>query len=87
MAVVEPLAAGIARGLGPGVYDVHSPQVPTEAEFEELLLAARRWIGPQRLWANPDCGLKTRSEAEVVAALRSLVAAARRVRASAPELV
>ncbi|MDN5751169.1 MAG: 5-methyltetrahydropteroyltriglutamate--homocysteine S-methyltransferase, partial [Pseudonocardia sp.] len=80
MEVLEELGTGVPRGLGPGVYDVHSPQVPTAAELADLLRAAGRWVGPDRLWANPDCGLKTRGEAEVVASLRNLVAAARVVR-------
>ncbi|MGH8922271.1 MAG: 5-methyltetrahydropteroyltriglutamate--homocysteine S-methyltransferase, partial [Actinomycetes bacterium] len=80
MAEVEGLATGVPRGLGPGVYDVHSPQVPTEAEIEDLLRAAGRFVSPDRLWANPDCGLKTRGEPEVIASLRNLVAAAGRVR-------
>jgi 5-methyltetrahydropteroyltriglutamate--homocysteine methyltransferase len=74
----------VPRGLGPGVYDVHSPQVPTVSEIEQLLLAAGRWISTDRLWANPDCGLKTRGEPEVVEALRNLVHAASRVRSGTP---
>jgi 5-methyltetrahydropteroyltriglutamate--homocysteine methyltransferase len=62
------------------VYDVHSPEVPNVAELTELLSAARRWVPADRLWANPDCGLKTRSETEVVSALRNLVAAAKAAR-------
>ncbi len=54
--------------------------------LEQLLLAAQRWVSPDRLWANPDCGLKTRGEAEVVEALRNLVHAAHRVRSGAPAL-
>ncbi|MFC4951183.1 5-methyltetrahydropteroyltriglutamate--homocysteine S-methyltransferase [Pseudonocardia sp. GCM10023141] len=81
MAEVEGLATGVTRGLGPGVYDVHSPEVPTADEIEELLRAAGRFVTPDRLWANPDCGLKTRGEPEVLASLRNLVAAAARVRA------
>jgi len=84
MDALEQLGAGVPRGLGPGVYDVHSPQVPTVSEIEQLLLAAGRWIDPDRLWANPDCGLKTRGEPEVVAALHNLVRAAHQVRSAAP---
>lgn len=80
MEVLEQLGTGVPRALGPGVYDVHSPEVPDIADIEELLVAAQRWVSLERLWVNPDCGLKTRGEAEVVAALRNLVAAARRVR-------
>ncbi|WP_232666214.1 5-methyltetrahydropteroyltriglutamate--homocysteine S-methyltransferase [Pseudonocardia sp. TRM90224] len=80
MAELEQLGTGVTRGIGPGVYDVHSPQVPSTAEIERLLSAAGTWVTPDRLWANPDCGLKTRGEREVTAALRNLVAAARAVR-------
>ncbi|MEV1292341.1 5-methyltetrahydropteroyltriglutamate--homocysteine S-methyltransferase [Pseudonocardia sp. NPDC049635] len=81
MEVLADLGPGIPRGLGPGVYDVHSPEVPDADEFAAQLTTALRYIGPDRLWANPDCGLKTRGEPETVAALTNLVAAARRVRA------
>lgn len=64
------------RGLGPGVYGVHSPQVPDVAEARDLI-AAERWVGRDRLWINPACGLKTRGKTETVAALRNLVDAAR----------
>ncbi|GAA5154537.1 5-methyltetrahydropteroyltriglutamate--homocysteine S-methyltransferase [Pseudonocardia eucalypti] len=80
MEVVAALGAGIGRDIGPGVYDVHSPEVPSVEEIAELLRTARREVPLERLWANPDCGLKTRGEAEVVAALRNLVSAARAVR-------
>jgi 5-methyltetrahydropteroyltriglutamate--homocysteine methyltransferase len=81
MEVLEQLGTGVPRALGPGVYDVHSPEVPDIADIEALLVAAQNWVDRERLWVNPDCGLKTRGEAEIVAALRNLVAAARRVRA------
>ncbi len=86
MEALEQLGTGVPRGLGPGVYDVHSPRVPTVSEIEQLLLAAQRWVSPDRLWANPDCGLKTRGEPEVVEALRNLVHAADRVRSGTPAL-
>ncbi len=66
--------------VGPGIYDVHSPRVPRIEEMEALLRQAARAIPLQRLWANPDCGLKTRGWEEVEAALRNMVEAARRVR-------
>ena len=81
MEVLRDLGAGVPRALGPGVYDVHSPEVPSAGTIEVLLRAALDRIGPERLWANPDCGLKTRGEVEVVATLRNLVAAAAQVRA------
>jgi 5-methyltetrahydropteroyltriglutamate--homocysteine methyltransferase len=69
-------------GVGPGVYDVHSPSPPQVAELEKLLRDALAVVGPERLWVNPDCGLKTRGYNEVVTALGHMVAAARLVRAT-----
>ena len=66
---------------GPGVYDVHSPRAPAEDEIASLLRRAVEVVGPERLWVNPDCGLKTRSYAEATEALANMVAAARQVRA------
>jgi 5-methyltetrahydropteroyltriglutamate--homocysteine methyltransferase len=79
--IADLTAAGYARGIGPGVWDIHSPRVPDVAEMAEALILAISVIGPTRLWANPDCGLKTRGYAETEAALRNLVAAAKQVRA------
>ncbi|OQO92812.1 5-methyltetrahydropteroyltriglutamate--homocysteine S-methyltransferase [Saccharomonospora piscinae] len=75
-------AVGFARGVGPGVYDIHSPRVPERAEMTDLLRAALEAVPAHRLWVNPDCGLKTRGYAEVEPALRHLVAAATEVRGS-----
>jgi 5-methyltetrahydropteroyltriglutamate--homocysteine methyltransferase len=75
-------AVGFARGIGPGVWDIHSPRVPDVTEMAEALSLAMSVMGPARLWANPDCGLKTRGYAETEPALRNLVAAARRLRDS-----
>ncbi|OZM71875.1 5-methyltetrahydropteroyltriglutamate--homocysteine S-methyltransferase [Amycolatopsis antarctica] len=72
--------AGFARGVGPGVYDIHSPLVPSTADIAELLQSAAGAVPADRLWVNPDCGLKTRGYGEVEPALRSLVAAARSLR-------
>jgi len=74
--------AGYAGGIGPGVYDIHSPRVPPVEEIEDLVRRALRVVPPGRLWVNPDCGLKTRGYAETEAALRTMVDAAHRVRAS-----
>ncbi|MDN6747828.1 MAG: 5-methyltetrahydropteroyltriglutamate--homocysteine S-methyltransferase [Brevibacterium sp.] len=63
------------RGIGPGIYDIHSPRVPTVAELTELIEAALADVGADRLWINPDCGLTPRSCAEVRRALAELVAA------------
>jgi 5-methyltetrahydropteroyltriglutamate--homocysteine methyltransferase len=66
--------------IGPGVYDIHSPNVPSEQQMVELMNKAAERIPAARLWVNPDCGLKTRSWAEVRPALENMVAAARRLR-------
>ncbi|HYQ18608.1 MAG TPA: 5-methyltetrahydropteroyltriglutamate--homocysteine S-methyltransferase, partial [Polyangiaceae bacterium] len=67
--------------IGPGVYDIHSPNVPSEQQMVELMTKAAKKIPPQRLWVNPDCGLKTRSWEEVRPALQNMVSAAKRLRA------
>lgn len=66
--------------IGPGVYDIHSPRVPAQAEMEALLDKALKVLKPEQLWVNPDCGLKTRGWAEVEPALVAMVAAAKAVR-------
>ncbi|CAH2602140.1 cobalamin-independent homocysteine transmethylase [Rhodovastum atsumiense] len=68
--------------IGPGVWDIHSPRVPSPEEMATLLQHATAAIPPDRLWVNPDCGLKTRGWTEVRAALANLVAAARTLRAA-----
>jgi 5-methyltetrahydropteroyltriglutamate--homocysteine methyltransferase len=67
--------------IGPGVWDIHSPRVPSAEEMAGLLRRATNRIPVERLWVNPDCGLKTRGWAEVRPAMENLVAAARRLRA------
>ena len=68
------------NAIGPGVYDIHSPRVPRREEMERLLRRALRWIPADRLWVNPDCGLKTRDWPETEAALATMVAATRALR-------
>ena len=68
--------------IGPGVYDIHSPRVPDTREMVQLLEKARERIPAERLWVNPDCGLKTRGWPETEAALVNMVAAARQLRAA-----
>lgn len=68
--------------IGPGVYDIHSPRVPTQAHMENLLTKALQHIPAVRLWVNPDCGLKTRGWPEVKEALTHMVSAAKKLRAS-----
>lgn len=82
MEVVGDLQAhGFGRGVGPGVYDIHSPRVPGRAEVTQLLRTAVLHVPARQLWVNPDCGLKTRGYAETEESLRNLVAATREVRA------
>ncbi|WP_068829418.1 5-methyltetrahydropteroyltriglutamate--homocysteine S-methyltransferase [Pseudomonas sp. BMS12] len=66
--------------IGPGVYDIHSPRVPDSNEMAQLLRKAAQWVPAERLWVNPDCGLKTRAWPETEAALVNMVAAARQLR-------
>ncbi len=66
--------------IGPGVYDIHSPRVPTADEMIELLKKASGVIRADQIWVNPDCGLKTRGWPEVELALTHMVAAARSMR-------
>jgi 5-methyltetrahydropteroyltriglutamate--homocysteine methyltransferase len=66
--------------IGPGVYDIHSPRVPDTAEMVKLMSKAAKRIAAERLWVNPDCGLKTRAWPETEAALVNMVAAARQLR-------
>jgi len=66
--------------IGPGVYDIHSPRVPDQEEILGLLRRALAVIPAERLWVNPDCGLKTRAWPETMASLANMVAAARRLR-------
>ncbi|AQA06033.1 5-methyltetrahydropteroyltriglutamate--homocysteine S-methyltransferase [Mycobacterium sp. MS1601] len=82
MEVLDDLnAIGFGNSVGPGVYDIHSPRVPTTEEMAVSLRAAMAAVTAERLWVNPDCGLKTRRTEEVRASLRNMVAAARQVRA------
>jgi 5-methyltetrahydropteroyltriglutamate--homocysteine methyltransferase len=81
MQVARELAAhGYPREAGPGVYDIHSPRVPSTEEAAELLRTGLKAIPAERLWVNPDCGLKTRGWPETRSSLESLVDAARTVR-------
>ncbi|MGR0319941.1 5-methyltetrahydropteroyltriglutamate--homocysteine S-methyltransferase [Agromyces sp. ZXT2-3] len=81
MEVVGDLAAsGFDHGVGPGVYDIHSPRVPSVEEVRSLLERAVDGVPAGRLWVNPDCGLKTRGYDETVASLANIVEATRSVR-------
>ncbi|MES1171575.1 MAG: 5-methyltetrahydropteroyltriglutamate--homocysteine S-methyltransferase, partial [Actinomycetota bacterium] len=74
---------GYERQIGPGVWDIHSPRVPSEQEITELLALAKESIPGKQLWVNPDCGLKTRAYPETKATLENLIAATQAVRATA----
>ncbi|MEO8814750.1 MAG: 5-methyltetrahydropteroyltriglutamate--homocysteine S-methyltransferase [Mycobacterium sp.] len=81
MEVLDDLnAIGFSNGVGPGVYDIHSPRVPSTDEMTASLREALEAVPAQRLWVNPDCGLKTRKADEVAASLANLVAAAKEAR-------
>ncbi len=69
--------------IGPGVYDIHSPNIPTQEHIVQLMRKAAERIPAERLWVNPDCGLKTRQWLEVIPALTNMVAAAKALRATA----
>ncbi|GFR75477.1 5-methyltetrahydropteroyltriglutamate--homocysteine methyltransferase [Elysia marginata] len=66
--------------IGPGVYDIHSPRVPSEEEMIDLMERASKFIPKEQLWINPDCGLKTRSWKEVESSLKFMVKAAKKLR-------
>lgn len=69
--------------IGPGVYDIHSPNIPTVDSMVRMMRKASQDIPAQRLWVNPDCGLKTRQWAEVLPALANMVEAAKVLREAA----
>ncbi len=75
MELLEDLDESFHSEIGPGVWDIHSPRVPSTEEIAGLLRAALKNVPTERLWVNPDCGLKTRGYAEVEPSLRNLVAA------------
>ncbi|WP_345761388.1 5-methyltetrahydropteroyltriglutamate--homocysteine S-methyltransferase [Diaminobutyricibacter sp. McL0608] len=84
MEVVHDIqTSGFDHGIGPGVYDIHSPRVPSVAEVTELLETALAAIPGRQLWVNPDCGLKTRGYDETVASLKNILEATRVVREKA----
>ncbi|KAG0340496.1 methionine-synthesizing 5- methyltetrahydropteroyltriglutamate--homocysteine methyltransferase, partial [Podila humilis] len=74
---------GYNAGIGPGVFDIHSPRVPSTAEMKERADAMLQYIPARNLWINPDCGLKTRGWKEVNESLTNMVAVAKALRASA----
>ncbi len=75
MELLEDLEGSFHSEIGPGIWDIHSPRVPSVAELTELIKAALLNVPTERLWVNPDCGLKTRGYAETEASLRNMVLA------------
>ncbi len=75
-------AHGYPNEIGPGVYDIHSPRVPSTEEMRDLLGLALDVLKPEQIWVNPDCGLKTRGWPETVAALENMCVAAKEMRTS-----
>ena len=72
--------SGFTHGVGPGVYDIHSPRVPSVGEVAELLDRAATELPLRQVWVNPDCGLKTRGYDETVESLRNIIEATREIR-------
>ena len=68
------------RHIGPGVYDIHSPRIPSEAEIKDRIQQMLEYLKPEQLWVNPDCGLKTRQWKETKAALTNMMNAAKHFR-------
>jgi 5-methyltetrahydropteroyltriglutamate--homocysteine methyltransferase len=75
-------AAGYPNDIGPGIYDIHSPRQPSEEEILQRVRELLEIVPAERLWLNPDCGLKTRRWEDIEAPLRLLVDCARRLRAA-----
>jgi 5-methyltetrahydropteroyltriglutamate--homocysteine methyltransferase len=71
---------GYENEIGPGLYDIHSPRIPSKEEMADLLRRAAEVLEPEQLWVDPDCGLKTRRYEEVEPSLKNMVAAAKQLR-------
>ena len=83
LSIVESLKEyGFKTEVGPGVYDIHSPRIPSVSEIKEALFKMLEKIPKEKLWVNPDCGLKTRGNEETVPSLENLVTAAKDIRKS-----
>jgi 5-methyltetrahydropteroyltriglutamate--homocysteine methyltransferase len=76
--------ASYERGIGPGVWDIHSPRVPSTDEIAGRISKAVENVDLEKIWINPDCGLKTRQYEETVASLRNLVEATAEARKALP---
>jgi len=68
------------KGIGLGVYDIHSPRVPSVEEITEIIAKYSAVLSKEQMWINPDCGLKTRNEEETIASLRNMVKATEYIR-------
>ncbi|MBO4546096.1 MAG: 5-methyltetrahydropteroyltriglutamate--homocysteine S-methyltransferase, partial [Treponema sp.] len=73
-------AANFRTEVGPGVYDIHSARVPSKEEILSALEKMLAKVPKEKLWVNPDCGLKTRGEAETIPSLKNMVEAAKTLR-------
>ena len=73
---------GYTNGIGPGLYDIHSPRVPSAGEMKSRLEAINKYIKTKLLWVNPDCGLKTRGWAETEQALKNMCDVAKEARSA-----
>ncbi|MDD2212257.1 MAG: 5-methyltetrahydropteroyltriglutamate--homocysteine S-methyltransferase [Clostridia bacterium] len=83
LAIINALNdCGFKTEVGPGVYDIHSPRIPGATEIKEALFRILQNTPKEKLWVNPDCGLKTRGNAETIPSLENLVSAAKEVRRS-----
>lgn len=83
LSIIETLEkCGFKTQVGPGAYDIHSPRVPSVQEIKEELETILEGLPKEKLWVNPDCGLKTRGNGETVKSLKNLVIAAKEVRKS-----
>ncbi|NMA17120.1 MAG: 5-methyltetrahydropteroyltriglutamate--homocysteine S-methyltransferase, partial [Erysipelotrichia bacterium] len=83
LAIINVLSqSGFKTEVGPGVYDIHSPRVPSVKEIKTALFKMLAKIPKEKLWVNPDCGLKTRDNEETIPSLENLVKAAKEVRRS-----
>ena len=86
MELLEGFAAyRYPSAIGPGVYDIHAPRVPSVDEIVRLMQLAQAHLAPEQLWVNPDCGLKTRKWEEVKPAIDAMVSAARELRVRVAE--
>jgi 5-methyltetrahydropteroyltriglutamate--homocysteine methyltransferase len=73
---------GFKTQVGPGVYDIHSPRIPSVSEIKNVLITMLAKMPSEKLWVNPDCGLKTRGNAETISGLQNMVDAAKEIRKS-----